>query len=57
MPTNPSNASKPVSAGYKKVGADGGDGVRYKKNVKRLFVVHPSVWFKFIIWIMSNILR
>lgn len=30
---------------------------RYKKNIKKLYVTHPSKWFKLIIWIMSRILR
>lgn len=27
----------------------------YKKNVKKLYVVHPSWWFKVVLWVMQNI--
>jgi len=30
---------------------------KYKKNIKQLYVVHPSGWFKFLIWFMSTIIR
>lgn len=27
----------------------------YKKNIKQLIIVHPSWWFKFLMWIMRTI--
>lgn len=30
---------------------------KYKKNIKKLFILHPSLWFKILLWIMSKLLR
>jgi len=29
---------------------------KYKKNMKQLYVVHPSIWFKLALWFMSPML-
>jgi Rho GTPase-activating protein 1 len=30
---------------------------KYKKNIKKLYIVHPSAWFKILLWLMSHVLR
>ena len=30
---------------------------KYKKNIKKLYVTHPSRWFRILIWFLSRILR